>query len=186
MSIIEISLIGLSLAADAFAVSVCKGLSLKQLSIKKIITISLYFGISQGLMPILGYTIGNTFENIITKIDHWIIFVLLVTIGTNMIRESFEKEEKHNDLVDFKTMLPLSIATSIDSLAIGITFSFLKVNILSSSLIITIITFITSIIGVKIGNIFGTKYKKGATILGGIILIIIGTKILLEHLNIMI
>ena len=184
MSILEISLIGLSLAADAFAISVCKGLSLKQLSLKNMITIGLYFGIFQGIMPITGYIIGNTFESIIIKIDHWITFVLLTTIGANMIRESFNYEEQ-NDSIDFKTMLPLSIATSIDALAIGITFSFLKVNIISSSLIITIITLITCIIGVKIGNVFGTKYENKAKILGGIILIIIGTKILLEHLNIM-
>lgn len=186
MSFIEIPLIGVSLATDAFAVAVCKGLSMKKINITKGIIIGLYFGIFQGLMPIIGYLLGYTFKDQIINIDHWIAFVLLCSIGLNMIRESFSNEEdKRNDQVDFKTMLPLSIATSIDALAIGITFAFLKVNIIVSSGIITITTFILSVIGVILGNKFGTKYKSKSEFLGGILLIVMGTKILLEHLDIL-
>jgi putative Mn2+ efflux pump MntP len=185
MSFIEILLIGISLAADAFAVSVCKGLSLKKFDIKKGLIVGIYFGIFQGLMPVIGYLLGTTFKDLITNIDHWIAFVLLGTIGANMIREALSyNEETCNDKVDFKTMFPLSIATSIDALAIGITFSFLKTNIIISSIIITTTTFILSILGVIIGHKFGTKYKSKAEFIGGLILIIMGIKILLEHLNI--
>jgi putative Mn2+ efflux pump MntP len=183
---IEIILIAVSLAADAFAVAICKGLSMKKLDIKKATIVGLYFGIFQGLMPIIGYLLGTTFKDLITSIDHWIAFVLLCSIGANMIRESFTKDEDTcNDKIDFKTMLPLSIATSIDALAIGITFAFLKTNIIISSIIITITTLILSILGVILGNKFGTKYKNKAEFLGGFILIIMGIKILLEHLNIL-
>lgn len=182
MNFIEIFLIGISLAVDAFAVSICKGLSMKKYEVKKGLIIGIYFGIFQGIMPIIGYLLGNTFNELIISIDHWIAFVLLCSIGANMIRESFSKETANeNDKVNFKTMFPLSIATSIDALAIGITFSFLKVNILISSIIITVITFITSTIGSKVGFLFGNKYKNKAIFLGGIILIIIGINILLEH-----
>jgi putative Mn2+ efflux pump MntP len=183
MTIIEILFIAVSLAADAFAVSVIKGLSMKKYSIKKGLIVGTYFGIFQGIMPIIGYLLGTTFNQLIISIDHWIAFVLLCSIGANMIRESFSIDTANeNDKVDFKTMFPLSIATSIDALAIGITFSFLKVNILISSIIITIITFITSTIGSKVGFLFGNKYKNKAIFLGGIILIIIGINILLEHI----
>lgn len=186
MGFVEILLIGISLAADAFAVAVCKGLSLKKFSIKKGLIVGLYFGIFQGLMPVIGYLLGTTFKDLITSIDHWIAFVLLGTIGANMIREAFSKDEEScNDKVDFKTMLPLAIATSIDALAIGITFAFLKVNIILSSSIITITTFILSVVGVAIGNKFGTKYKSKAEFIGGLVLILMGIKILLEHLGIL-
>lgn len=185
MGFIEILLIGISLAADAFAVAVCKGLSMRKYESKKGLIVGIYFGIFQGLMPIIGYLLGTTFKDLITSIDHWIAFVLLGAIGLNMIRESFSKyEESFNDKVDFKTMLPLAVATSIDALAIGITFSFLKVNIIASATIITITTFVLSFIGIIIGNKFGTKYKSKAEFLGGIILILMGIKILLEHLSI--
>lgn len=185
MGFLETLLIGVSLAADAFAVSVCKGLSMKKLDIKVGLIVGLYFGISQGIMPVIGYLLGTTFKDLITSIDHWIAFVLLVTIGANMIREALSKDEEScNDKVDFKTMLPLSIATSIDALAIGITFAFLKANILTASSIITITTFILSVVGVLIGHKFGSKYKSKAEFLGGLILIIMGMKILLEHLGI--
>ncbi len=185
MGFIEILIIGISLAADAFAVSICKGLSMKKYDNKKGIIIGLYFGIFQGLMPVIGYLLGTTFKDLITSIDHWIAFVLLSSIGLNMIRESFSKEDEScNEEVDFKTMLPLSVATSIDALAIGITFAFLKANILVASTIITITTFTLSFIGTIIGNKFGTKYKSKAEFLGGLILIIMGIKILLEHLSI--
>lgn len=185
MNFIEIFLIGISLAVDAFAVSICKGLSMKKYEVKKGLIIGIYFGIFQGIMPIIGYLLGTTFENLITSIDHWIAFVLLLTIGANMIREALSKyEETNNDKVDIKTMIPLAVATSIDALAIGITFAFLKVNILTATIIITITTFILSIIGTKIGNKFGTKYKSKAEFIGGLILILMGIKILLEHLKI--
>lgn len=185
MNFIETFLIGISLAADAFAVSICKGLSMKKYEVKKGLIIGLYFGAFQGLMPIIGYLLGTTFESLITSIDHWIAFVLLLTIGANMIRESLSiDEETNNDKIDIKTMLPLSIATSIDALAIGITFSFLKANITIATITITTITFVLSFIGTKIGNKFGTKYKSKAEFTGGLILIVIGIKILLEHLKI--
>ena len=184
MSILEIFLIGISLAMDAFAVSICKGLSMKKINWKKAIIIGLYFGGFQALMPLIGYLLGEAFESLVTQIDHWIIFILLFIIGLNMIRESFQDESKNiNDNVSFKIMIVLAIATSIDALAVGITFAFLEVNILLSVLIIGIITFIISLLGVKIGNKFGDKYENKAELLGGIILILIGVKILLEHLG---
>ena len=185
MGIIEILLTGLGLAMDAFAVALCKGLSMKKFDKKKGIIIGLYFGIFQGMMPLIGYLLGTTFQNLITSVDHWIAFVLLGFIGGNMLKEAFSKEEETcNDKVDFKTMLPLAIATSIDALAVGITFAFLKVNIVIAVLSIGIITFIMSFIGSKVGNKFGTKYEKKAQLFGGIILVLIGLKILLEHLGI--
>lgn len=185
MGIVELLLIGIGLAMDAFAVSVCKGLSLKKLSIKKALIVGIYFGLFQGGMPVIGYFLGSTFESLITQIDHWIAFILLLFIGGNMIKESLSKEcEDSNDKVDFRTMLPLAIATSIDALAIGITFAFLKVNILVAVLIIGIITFVLSFIGVIVGKKVGCKYKNKAEFIGGIILILMGIKILLEHLGI--
>ena len=185
MGIIEILLTGLGLAMDAFAVAVCKGLSMKKFDKRKGIIIGLYFGVFQGMMPLIGYLLGTTFQSLITSIDHWIAFVLLGFIGGNMLKEAFSKDEETcNDKVDFKTMLPLAIATSIDALAVGITFAFLKVNIVIAVLSIGIITFIMSFIGSKVGNKFGTKYEKKAQLFGGIILILIGLKILLEHLGI--
>ncbi|MBQ3020764.1 MAG: manganese efflux pump [Bacilli bacterium] len=185
MGIIEILLTSLGLAMDAFAVAVCKGLSMKKFDKKKSLIIGIYFGVFQGLMPLIGYLLGTTFQSLITSIDHWIAFILLGFIGGNMLKEGLSKEcEKNNDKVDFKTMLPLAIATSIDALAVGITFAFLKVNIVFAVLSIGIITFVMSYIGVKIGNKFGNKYEKKAQLLGGIILILIGTKILLEHLGV--
>lgn len=184
MSIIEILLISVGLAMDAFAVSVCKGLSMKKMNWKKAIIVALYFGFFQALMPAIGYFLGTTFESIVTKIDHWLTFILLSAIGINMLKEAFSKEkESLNDEVNFKTMIVLALATSIDALAIGITFAFLKVNLLSAVMMIGIITFTISIIGVKIGNKFGDKYDKKAEIFGGVILIVLGLKILVEHLS---
>ena len=186
MEIIEILLLGISLSMDAFAVSVCKGLSMKEINWKKAIIIGSYFGIFQALMPVIGYILWSTFESLVTNIDHWIAFVLLVLIGGNMIREALSKEENdnYNDDVDFKTMSILAIATSIDALAIGITFVFLNVNVSFAVTLIGITTFIISLIGVKLGNKFGSNYKSKAGIAGGIVLILIGIKILLEHLGI--
>lgn len=185
LKLIDIILLGVSLAMDATAVSICKGLSMKKLDKKKTITIALYFGTFQAIMPIIGYLLGISFKEVVESIDHWIAFFLLAVIGINMIRESLSKEsESLNDLIDFKTMTPLAIATSIDALAIGITFAFLRVNIIGAVTIIGIITIFLSMIGVFIGNEFGNKYGKIAEILGGIVLIGIGLKILLEHLKI--
>lgn len=186
MGVLELILIGIGLAMDAFAVSICKGLSMKKLDWKKARIIALYFGIFQALMPLVGYLLGTGFSEIIKKFDYWIAFILLAFIGINMIRESFSKDEECEDAnVDFKSMIGLAIATSIDALAIGVGFAFMKVNILEAVLIIGIITFIISMIGVIIGNIFGDKFKNKAELFGGIILILIGLKILLENLGIL-
>ncbi len=185
MNIIELILIGIGLAMDAFAVSICKGLSIKKINLKKEITVGLYFGFFQSIMPLIGFLLGNSFEKSITSIDHWISFILLLIIGLNMISEVFSKEkETFDDKVDFKTMVPFAIATSIDSLAVGITFAFLKVNILIAILLIDIITLVISFIDVKIGNKVRNKSEKHAQFFGGLILILIGLKILLEHLGI--
>lgn len=185
MGIIEIFFLGIGLAMDAFAVSICKGLSMKKMEWKKAIIIALYFGGFQALMPVVGYLLGVGFEEKIASIDHWIAFGLLSIIGINMIREALsKKEEGQDDNVDFKTMIVLAVATSIDALAVGVTFAFLKVNILFAVFIIGVVTFIISICGVKIGNVFGDKYESKAEITGGIILILLGIKILLEHLGI--
>lgn len=187
MGIFEIVLIALGLAMDAFAVSICKGLSMKKMNWKNAIIISLYFGTFQALMPVIGYFLGTTFSGLVKSVDHWIAFILLAIIGGNMIKDSFDNEyEKRNEKIDFKTMIILAIATSIDALAVGITFAFFKTNIILAICIIGIITFILSLIGVKIGNRFGDKFQNKAELTGGIILIIIGTKILLEHLEIII
>ncbi|MBP3502452.1 MAG: manganese efflux pump [Clostridia bacterium] len=185
MKLIEITLISIGLAMDAFAVATCKGLAMKKMSWKKAIIIAMYFGVFQAIMPVLGYCLGINFQEKITNIDHWIAFILLNAIGINMIKETFNNnDDDKDDNVDFKTMVILAIATSIDALAIGITFAFLKCNIYISAVCIGIITFILSIIGVKIGNVFGCKYEKKAQILGGVILSVLGLKILLEHLKI--
>lgn len=185
MTLLEILLIAIGLAMDAFAVSICKGISLKKMNWKKAIIIALYFGIFQALMPIVGYMVGSAFELFVTKVDHWIAFALLTIIGANMLKEAFAKDTDNlNENVDFKTMIILAIATSIDALAVGITFAFLQANIVISSAIIGIVTFIISIIGVKIGNKFGDKYERNAEVVGGFILIFMGIKILLEHTGI--
>lgn len=185
MSLIEIMALSVGLAMDAFAVSICKGLSMKKMNWKNALIIALYFGLFQALMPMLGYVLGSTFEHVVTNIDHWIAFILLGSIGGNMIKESFSDEtEEKNDSVDFKTMVVLAIATSIDALAVGITFAFLKVNVIMAVTLIGIITFAISLIGAKIGNKFGDKFQNKAEFAGGVILIVLGLKILLEHLGI--
>jgi putative Mn2+ efflux pump MntP len=174
MELFEIIAIGVGLAMDAFAVSICKGLSMKKIDWKKAIIIALYFGIFQALMPILGYFLGSTFSSFVQSVDHWIAFILLAIIGGNMIKDSTDDEvEKRNDKVDVKTMLLLAIATSIDALAVGVTFAFFEVNLLLSISIIGIITFVLSFLGVIIGNKFGDKFQNRAELAGGIVLIII-------------
>ncbi len=183
MGIIELIILSVALAMDAFAVAVCKGLSMKKMNWKKGIIIGLYFGIFQALMPLIGYLLGVSFQKKIQSIDHWIAFILLGIIGINMIKEALSKEkETSNDSIKFKDMVILAVATSIDALAVGVTFAFLKVNIILAISLIGIITFIISTLGVKIGNIFGDKYEKKAEFAGGLILILLGVKILLEHL----
>jgi putative Mn2+ efflux pump MntP len=185
MGSFEIVLIAMGLAMDAFAVSVTLGLSKKNPKLKEIIIPGIYFGFFQALMPTIGYFVGIYFANKIQDFDHWIAFVLLGFIGGKMIKDSFSKEtdEKTGGYsFKFMKMLVLSVATSIDALAIGITFAFLKVNIIKAALITGIITFFISICGVKIGNIFGTKFKSKAELIGGLILIIIGIKIIIEHI----
>ena len=169
---------------DAFAVAICKGLSMSRMSWKKGLIIGAYFGIFQALMPVMGYLLGVNFQEKIQSIDHWIAFILLGIIGMNMIKEAVSKEmETTNDSIKFKDMLILAIATSIDALAVGITFAFLKVNVGLAISLIGIITFVISVAGVKVGNVFGCKYEKKAEFAGGLILIILGAKILLEHLG---
>lgn len=183
MGILEIFFIGIGLAMDAFAVCVCKGLSIKNINYKTQIRISLYFSTFQAIMPLIGFLLGTTFSDIVEIIDHWVAFALLAIIGLNMIKESFDNDiEKQNDKVDLKTMLILSLATSIDALAVGITFAFLKTNIVLSISIIGIVTFLLCMLGVKIGNKFGDKLGNKAEIAGGITLILIAFKILFEHL----
>lgn len=187
MGLIELFILAVGLSMDAFAASVCKGLATTTLKKRHLIITGLWFGGFQTLMPLIGYFLGNAFENYVTSVDHFIAFILLGAIGANMIKESFSKEEETNadNSFKFKTMLVMAIATSIDALAVGITFALLpNVNIVAAVLFIGIITFILSAAGVKIGNIFGAKFKSKAEFAGGLILILLGTKILLEHLNI--
>ena len=183
LRIIELIILSIGLAMDAFSVSICKGLSLTKMKIKDAIIVGLYFGIFQALMPIIGYSIGIKFYEQITNVDHWIAFILLFCIGINMIKDAIiNKEEEKDDSLKTQDMLVLAVATSIDALSVGITFAFLNVNIILACTLIGVITFAISIIGVKIGNVFGNKYEKKAQIFGGIILIILGFKILLQHL----
>lgn len=184
MGLIELFLIAVGLSMDAFAVSVCKGLAMPKCTFKKAAIVGLWFGGFQALMPAIGYILGAQFQEAIASIDHWIAFVLLALIGGNMIHEALDNDEEEADAsLDVKTMFLLAVATSIDALAIGITFAFLKVNIIPAVCFIGIVTFIISFAGVKIGNVFGARYKNKAEIVGGIILILLGLKILLEHLG---
>ena len=186
MGLLEFFILAVGLSMDAFAVSVCKGLAMPKITVKKAAVVGIWFGGFQALMPALGYLLGSQFKDSITAIDHWIAFILLGIIGGNMIREACSGEcENESDSLDIKTMFLLAVATSIDALAVGITFAFLKVNIAAAVSFIGITTFIISAAGVKIGNIFGTKYKSKAELAGGIILILLGLKILLEHLGIL-
>lgn len=183
MSIIELLILALGLSMDAFAVSICKGLSVPKLRPKHCLICGIYFGGFQALMPLIGWALGIRFQSLITNIDHWIAFVLLAVIGANMIKESFSKEEECPDAsFGFKTMLTLAIATSIDALAVGVTFAFLDVNIVPAVLLIGMTTFVCSAVGVKIGNVFGNRFQSKAEFLGGLVLIGIGLKILIEHL----
>ena len=186
MTLVELFLIAVGLSMDAFAVSLCKGLSTRQLKAKHYLTVGAWFGGFQALMPTIGYLLGSSFEGYINKFDHWVAFFLLALIGGSMVKESFEKdEEKLDDSFTFKAMFVLAVATSIDALAVGITFALLPdVNIVAAVCFIGATTFVLSAAGLKAGNIFGLKYKNKAELAGGTILILIGLKILLEHLGI--
>lgn len=183
MSLLELFIIAVGLSMDAFAVSVCKGLSMCKMSWKNSVTVGLYFGGFQALMPFLGYLLGSQFKDAIINIDHWIALVLLSVIGINMIREALNSEEEGCDAsLDFRNMLVLAIATSIDALAVGVTFAFLQVSIVPAVSFIGVTTFALSIVGVKVGNVFGCRYKSRAEFAGGMILILMGVEIFVEHL----
>lgn len=188
MGFFEILMIGAGLSMDAFAAAVCKGLSLRKLKLQNIIVIGLFFGGFQGVMPVIGYFLGKQFEDYIISVDHWIAFVLLLFIGGKMIIDVIKgddeaDEERIADRLDIKEIFILAVATSIDALAVGISFAFLQVNIKTAALTIALTTFCFSVTGVIIGKCFGAKYKNKATLAGGTILILIGLKILLEHLG---
>ena len=182
MNIFELFILAIGLSMDAFAVSVCKGLSLGRINAKHMCIAGVWFGGFQALMPLVGYFGGRFFADKVTRYSHWVAFVLLVFIGAGMLKESKEDEHVHADM-DIKSMFILAVATSIDALAVGVTFAFLKVEIVSAVSFIGVITFVCSAAGVKIGSLFGMKYKSKAELCGGIILILIGTKILLEGLG---
>lgn len=183
MDFIEILLIGIGLSMDAFAVSVCKGLAMRKISIMKAIIVGVWFGGFQALMPLLGYFLGSRFSSHVEAVGHWIAFGLLALIGANMIREAFSGEEEESASLAFLEMFLLAVATSIDALAVGVSFAFLQVKILPAVCLIGATTFILSLAGTKIGNLFGLRYKKKAEIAGGLILIGIGLRILLQHLG---
>ena len=195
MGLVEILLIALGLSADAFAVSVCKGLSAGKLKPRHYLSVGLWFGGFQALMPLLGWLLGTSFSRYIQAFDHWIAFVLLVVIGGHMVVEVLRGEDEEDEVclcaaeaaeehLDIKELFLLAIATSIDALAVGVTFAFLQVNIVPAITIIGCTTFVISIAGVYVGNVFGARYKSRAELTGGVILILIGLKILLEHLGV--
>lgn len=201
MGLLELFILAVGLSMDAFAVSICKGLALPKINLKSSVIVGLWFGFFQGFMPLIGYLLGVNFRQYIVSIDHWIAFVLLAFIGGNMIKEALSKDDEEEalgaeseycvasednmkEILGAKSMFLLAIATSIDALAMGVTFAFLNVNIVPAVCFIGVVTFTFSAVGVKIGNVFGLKYKSKAEIAGGIILILLGCKILIEHLGI--
>ncbi len=186
MSLLELFLVAVGLSMDAFAVSVCKGLALKNIRLGDSAAVGLWFGGFQALMPLIGYFLGTSFEKYVTPVDHWVAFALLAAIGVNMIREALSKDDGDDEAdgsLAFKTMLMLSIATSIDALAVGITFAFLQVHIFAAVCFIGATTFALSMAGVKAGSVFGARYKARAELAGGAVLILLGLKILLDHLG---
>lgn len=187
MNLWELFVIAVGLSMDAFAVSICKGLSVRKLTLKHCLLAGLYFGGFQAAMPMAGYLLGIRFQQMITSVDHWIAFVLLCLIGGNMVRESLKNEEVDglDDSFDVKTMLMLAVATSIDALAVGVTFAFLNVRIVPAVSFIGTVTFCLSAAGIRAGNLFGNKYESKAELAGGVILIVMGTKILLDHLGVL-
>ena len=185
MTILELFILAVGLSMDAFAVAVCKGLAIGRIQGKHVVIVGLWFGGFQALMPLIGYLLGSSFAEYIAAVDHWIAMILLCLIGGNMIRESQDRDPEHvNPSLGFRTMLVMAVATSIDALAVGVTFGFLRVRIVPAVCFIGVVTFLLSAAGVKIGSIFGERWRKGAQITGGVILILLGLKILLEHLGV--
>ena len=185
MTGLEIWLLAIGLAMDCFAVSIASGIILKRVQLRPMLIMALAFGFFQALMPLLGWIGASFFSHLIESIDHWIAFILLALIGANMIREAFGEEEQLDDSFSVKTMLPLAVATSIDALAVGVSFACIDVDIVPAIAIIGTTTFILSAVGIKIGNVFGAKYKSKAEFLGGAVLILLGLKILLEDLGLL-
>lgn len=187
MSLFELFLIAVGLSMDAFAVAICKGLATGRVKLGQMVIVGLWFGIFQALLPLIGYLLGVNFSTLIQSVDHWIAFILLGLIGANMIREAVGGDEEccneEDSSYSIRAMLPLAIATSIDALAVGVSFAFLSVDIVPAVSFIGVCTFILSAFGVKIGSVFGLRFKKKAEIAGGVILILMGAKILLEHLG---
>lgn len=189
MGVIELLLIGVGLSMDAFAVAICKGLCMKRLDVRQALVIALFFGGFQALMPLVGWALGTQFEQFITPVDHWIAFALLAFIGGKMLWDSFHEDDEGmacaaDGRLDLRELTMLAVATSIDALAVGITFAFLRVDIVLSVGLIGATTFLLSLAGVAVGHRFGARYEKPATIVGGVVLILIGVKILLEHLGV--
>ena len=182
MDFMELIVLAIGLSMDAFAISICKGLSVEKLEKRHMVITGLWFGGSQMAMPIIGYFVGGSFYEAIQSVDHWLSFALLLLIGVNMIRESMGKIEKLDASFSPKVMFPLAIADSIDALAVGVSFDFLQVNIIPAVCFIGLTTFVCSVVGVKVGSIFGDKYKARAEFFGGVVLIAMGVKILIEHL----
>lgn len=185
MSLFELLIIAVGVSMDAFAIAICKGLSVQNAQPKHLIITGLWFGGAQAIMPLLGFVLGSQFSGFITRIDHWLTFILLGLIGINMILESRKDIKDLNASFAPKVMLPLAIADSIDALAVGVSFAFLRVDILPAVMLIGLCTFLFSAVGVKIGNVFGSRYKSRAEVVGGVILILMGTFILLEHLGVL-
>ena len=190
MGVIEIVLMGVGLAMDAFAVAVCKGLAMRKVNMRQCFLIALFFGGFQALMPFLGWALGTQFESLITPVDHWIAFGLLALIGGKMLWDAFHEDDDElscpaDGRLDLRELVMLAIATSIDALAVGITFAFLRVDIALSVGLIGVTTFVLALVGVAVGHRFGARYEKAAAIAGGVVLVLIGTKILLEHLGIL-
>ena len=186
MDIWTLFILAVGVSMDAFAVSICKGLAMQKVKVRHAVTAGVWFGGFQALMPVIGYFLGIQFQEYITAYDHWIAFGLLLIIGGNMIKEALSNEEECADAsMAFGKMLVLAIATSIDALALGVTFAFLQVDIWKAVAFIGVVTFCFSVAGIKIGNVFGAKYKSKAEFAGGLILILLGVKILLEHLGIL-
>ena len=195
MGFVELFLLGVGLSMDAFAVAVCKGLGMHRISYKHAVIIALFFGGFQALMPLIGWALGTQFESFVTPVDHWIAFVLLAFIGGKMLWDAFHEEKDDEDgcgcdktdgCLDLRELTLLAVATSIDALAVGITFAFLQVDIVPAIVTIGITTFVLSLVGVIVGNQFGSRFERPATIAGGVVLILLGVKILLEHLGILV
>lgn len=193
MGYIELLLLGVGLSMDAFAVAVCKGLGMKRVNYRHAVVIALFFGAFQALMPLIGWALGTQFESLVTPVDHWIAFALLAFIGGKMLWDAFHEENEKNTAAEgqsahlnLRELTLLAVATSIDALAVGITFAFLQVNIVFAVTVIGVTTFVLSLMGVIVGNQFGSRFERPATIVGGAVLILLGFKILLEHLGILV